>query len=172
MGVREPEPTVEPDPEETVATLVFHTARDVRTALERQLSNHGITAQQATLARLLRAWERRKRSDSSWMPRRPPRPERPSPFQIAPRLGTDGAGMTRLIDRLEAKGLVVRQNSDGDRRSISIELTATGLAIVKKAAPTFQGVNRQLLKGFTRKEVVDLTEMLRRLRENARGLSK
>lgn len=141
---------------ETIATLVFQAAREVRTALERKLSSHGITAQQATLARLLRAWERKKK---------------PSPFQVAARLGTDGAGMTRLIDRLEAKGVVVRKVGIGDRRLISIELTATGLAIAKKAAPTFESVNRQLLDGFTDKEVEQLTGMLRRLSDNARRLS-
>ena len=146
-----------PDGDETVATLVFHAARDVRVALERQLSSHGITAQQATLARLLRHWERKKK---------------PSPFQIAARLGTDGAGMSRLIDRLEAKGVVVRHEGSGDRRSIYIELTASGLAIAKKAAPRFQSVNKQLLEGFTEREVEQLTGMLRRLGDNARRLSK
>jgi len=157
VGVREADQAVEPEADESVVPLVFQTARDVRTALQRQLANHGVTAQQAILAHLLRRWERKKRR---------------SPFQIASRLGTDGAGITRLIDRLEAKGVVVRQSIEGDRRSISIELTASGLAIVKKAAPTMQGVHRQLLKGFTSEEVRNLTGMLRRLRENAKGLSK
>lgn len=142
---------------ESIAAVVLHAARDVRTALGRQLTSQGITAQQATLARMLRAWERKKR---------------PSPFQIAARLGTDGAGMSRLIDRLEAKGIVVRHNSDGDRRAISIELTASGLAIAKKASPTFQTVNRQLLDGFTKQEVEQLMNMLQRLRKNAQGLAR
>jgi len=145
------------DEGESIATLVFHVARDVRVALERQLSSHGITAQQATLARMLRAWQRKKR---------------PSPFQIAPRLGTDGAGMTRLIDRLEAKGVVVRHVGGRDRRLITIELTDTGIAIAKKAAPTFQSVNRQLLDGFTEQEVQHLTDMLQRLLRNARSLAR
>jgi DNA-binding MarR family transcriptional regulator len=145
-----------PDEGKSIASLVFHVARDVRVALERQLSSHGVTAQQATLARLLRGWQRKKR---------------PSPFQIAARLGTDGAGMTRLIDRLEAKGVVVRHVDSGDRRAITIELTATGIAIAKKAAPTFQGVNRQLLEGFSEEEVEHLTDMLRRLGDNARRMS-
>lgn len=146
-----------PDEDKTIAALVFHVARDVRVALERRLASHGITRQQATLARLLRAWARKKK---------------PSQFQIAARLGTDGAGMTRLIDRLEAKGVVVRHVDSGDRRLISIELTATGLAIARKATPTFQSVNRQLLEGFTEREVEQLTDMLRRLGDNARRLSR
>jgi DNA-binding MarR family transcriptional regulator len=145
------------DEVETVATLVFHVARDVRAALERKLSSHGITSQQATLARLLHAWEPKKK---------------PSPFQIAARLGTDGAGMTRLIDRLQAKGVVVRHAGIGDRRSISIELTANGLAIANKATPTFQTVNRQLLEGFTNHEVEHLADMLRRLGDNARRMGR
>ena len=156
MGTNEIDRSAAADGGETIATLVVQTARDMRTALERQLSSQGVTAQQATLARLLRYWERKKK---------------PSPFQIAARLGTDGAGMTRLIDRLAAKGVVVRHESGGDRRSITIELTATGLAIAKKAAPTFQGINKQLLEGFTEQEIEHLTEMLHRLRENARSLS-
>ncbi len=79
--------------------------------------------------------------------------------------------MTRLIDRLEAKGVVVRKVGIGDRRLISIELTSTGLAIAKKAAPTFETVNRQLLDGFTDKELEQLTGMLRRLSDNARRLN-
>jgi len=156
VGAKQADQAVEPDSDDTVASLVFHTARDLRTALERQLANHGITAQQATLARLLRAWKRK---------------QRPSPFQIAARLGTDGAGMNRLIDRLEAKGVVVRHVGSGDRRLISIELTATGLAIARAAAPTFQSVDRQVLEGFTKPEVEQLTNLLQRLRKNARGLS-
>ena len=157
--MRDPDVEQPPIPHEgdSIAHLVFHVARDVRVALERKLSSHGITSQQATLARMLRAWQRKKK---------------PSPFQIAARLGTDGAGVTRLIDRLEAKGVVVRQVGSGDRRLISIELTATGLAIAKKAAPTFQSVNRQLLEGFTEREVEHLTDMLRRLGDNARRLSE
>src|SRR5258707_6791365 len=121
------------DDGDSIAALVFLTAREVRTALQRKLSSHGVTAQQATLARLLRAWQRKKK---------------PSPFQIAARLGTDGAGMTRLIDRLEAKGVVVRQVGGGDRRVISVELPAPGLAGRKKTNPSVLSVNPQQLHGF------------------------
>ncbi len=68
MGAVDVERTVAGDGGETIATLVFQAAREMRTALERKLSSHGVTAQQATLARLLRAWERKKK---------------PSPFQVA-----------------------------------------------------------------------------------------
>jgi len=137
---------------ETIPGLVFQVAREVRGALDRQLSTHGVTAQQATLARLLRAWERR---------------QRPSPFQIAARLGTDGAGTTRLLDRLEKKGVVVRLAGTGDRRLVVVELTETGKAIAARATPSFQLVNKRLLAGFSEAEVKQLRSMLSRLRDNA-----
>src|SRR5260370_3444364 len=83
MGPVDVERAVAADGGETIATLVFQAAREMRTALERKLSSHGITAQQATLASLLRPWERKKK---------------PSPVQVPQRLGTDGPGMHLATD--------------------------------------------------------------------------
>jgi DNA-binding MarR family transcriptional regulator len=78
--------------------------------------------------------------------------------------------MTRLIDRLEKKGLVVRQTREGDRRLVVVELTETGKAIAARSAPSFQVVNRRLLEGFSEAEADQLRAMLQRLRENARKM--
>lgn len=144
--------------EDTIQSLVFQVTREVKLALERELSSHGITAQQATLTRLLRHWERKKKR--TWL-RRP---------EIATRLGTDGAGMTRLIDRLEKKGLVVRMTGEGDRRLVVVELTETGKAVAARSTPTFQLVNRRLLEGFSETDVDQLRSLLGRLRDNARKM--
>jgi len=137
----------------TIQHLLFQAAREVRGALEHELASHGITAQQASLAGLLRAWKRK---------------QRPSQLQIAARLGTDAAGMTRLIDRLEKKGVVVRMTGEGDRRMVVVELTDTGRAIAARATPSFEQVDRRLLVGFSAAEVAQLRSMLERLRENAK----
>jgi DNA-binding MarR family transcriptional regulator len=65
--------------------LLHRTAKELNTALERSLAPMDVTAQQAAL--LLRL-----RSEAS-------------PNRLAAALGTDTAGMTRLLDRLEDKGL-------------------------------------------------------------------
>jgi DNA-binding MarR family transcriptional regulator len=46
--------------------------------------------------------------------------------------GLDVSSMSRMLDRLEKKGLVTRTRSRVDRRKVFIELTPKGLAIVKK----------------------------------------
>jgi DNA-binding MarR family transcriptional regulator len=131
-----------------ILALLFQVARALRTDLEREVAQSGITSQQAGL--LLNAWRHRGIS----------------PGQLAAPLGTDTAGMTRLLDRLEAKGLVFRRSGASDRRLVAIELTEAGSALVPQLTPVFHQVNARLLAGLTDEEVRRLEQLLRRLRDN------
>ena len=146
----------EVDPREAVAmsTLIFHLGREMRTALDRRFTDHGITSQQAALLLLSRILKE------------------PSPIKMAERLGTDAAGMTRLLDRLEAKGLIFRKVSPNDRRSLVIVLGPRGKHVLPRLIPEFQGAERGLLEGFSKSEVEQLHVMLRRLLKNARKLNR
>jgi DNA-binding MarR family transcriptional regulator len=128
-------------------SLLHRVARDLATALDRQLTPFGITAQQAAL--LLHA----SRLQSS-------------PSQLMTALGTDTAGMTKLTDRLEAKGLIERHRNPQDRRSILIALTEDGQALVPRLGPVFGRVTRQLFNGFSTHEIGILTTTLERMRGN------
>jgi len=55
-----------------------------------------------------------------------------TPAQIAENLGVDRSAITRLVDRLEKKGLVARAQDGLDRRSIQITLTRAGEAMVEE----------------------------------------
>jgi DNA-binding MarR family transcriptional regulator len=46
--------------------------------------------------------------------------------ELASALGLSQPGTVRLLDRLEASGLVERQRGGGDRRALALELTAAG----------------------------------------------
>lgn len=140
--------------EEQISSLVAHVGRELRTALDRKLMAHGLTSQQAALlllSRLLRE---------------------PNPVKIAARLGTDTAGMTRLIDRLEKKGLIFRKMSPEDRRSIVIVLGPKSKHVLPRLIPEFRSVEEGLLDGFSKHEVEQLNSMLRRLLKNARNLNR
>jgi DNA-binding MarR family transcriptional regulator len=139
---------------ERVSSLLFHIGRELRTALDRRLEAHGLTSQQAgllLLSRLLRE---------------------PNPIRMAARQGPDTAGMTRLIDRLEAKGLVARKISPDDRRSIVVVLGPRSKHVLPRLVPTFKTVETGLLDGFDASEVRQLNSMLRRLLKNTRKLNK
>jgi len=55
-----------------------------------------------------------------------------TPAQIADNLGVDRSAVTRLVDRLEKKGLVNRLHDGLDRRSILVKLTKAGAAMVEE----------------------------------------
>jgi len=78
----------------------------------------------------------------------------------------DPGGMTRLLDRLEKKGFLRRVRMPGDRRTIQLELTATGKALRPKIVKALVTVLNRLLTGFTRKEVLQLQDLLGRMSAN------
>jgi DNA-binding MarR family transcriptional regulator len=127
--------------------LLHQVGRDLGTALERQLAPLDVTAQQAAL--LLHA----SRGPSS-------------PSQLMALLGTDTAGMTKLLDRLDGKGLLHRRRHPDDRRAVLIELTDRGKSLVPRLPPVFGRVTGQLLAGFTAEEISRLTAMLQRMLDN------
>ena len=126
---------------------MYQVARDLATALDRQLAPFGVTAQQAAL--LLHASR-----------------QQASPSQLMTALGTDTAGMTKLIDRLQAKHLIERHQHPDDRRSVLIALSEDGQALAPQLRPVFGRVTRQLFTGFTGDEIGALTAMLERMRSN------
>lgn len=57
-----------------------------------------------------------------------------APSAIAARLGLTRGAVSKLVDRLEGKGLVARTAGAGDRRYQSLALTPAGRALVPKLA--------------------------------------
>lgn len=49
-----------------------------------------------------------------------------TPFELSRKLSYDSGSMTRMLDRLEKKGFVVRARSESDRRVIELALTERG----------------------------------------------
>src|SRR3546814_12336259 len=91
------------------ASSVAQAARSMRRAVDRRLQPYGLT--EATWLPLLRL-------------SRSPVPMRQK--DLAASLGLDSSSVVRLIDALQAAGLVQRQAEDQDRRAKAIVLTARG----------------------------------------------
>jgi DNA-binding MarR family transcriptional regulator len=86
--------------------------------------------------------------------------------ELAREDGIDASAVTRLIDRLEKRGLLTRVRSSEDRRVVRLALTAEGCAIAAKLPAIFTSVLDRLLSGFTPEEVGFLKSMLRRVLAN------
>lgn len=72
-------------------------------------------------------------------------------------------GITYLVDRLAAKGLVKRQACPNDRRARYAVLTPTGLALIKRIFPTHAKMIARALSGLSTREQEEATDLVRRL---------
>ncbi len=78
----------------------------------------------------------------------------------------DAGAMTRLLDRLEAKGLCQRTRSETDRRVVNITLTDAGREAAKDIPPVLSRVQNATLTGFSNEEFETLKIFLRRILAN------
>jgi DNA-binding MarR family transcriptional regulator len=83
----------------------------------------------------------------------------------------DTGAMTRLLDRLEAKGLCRRVRSLEDRRVVNIELTEEGRAAAQEVPYVLSRVQNEHLAGFTEEEWLQLKGYLRRILVNAQAFA-
>jgi DNA-binding MarR family transcriptional regulator len=86
---------------------------------------------------------------------------------LAREYGIDASAVTRLIDRLEKRGLITRVRSEEDRRVVRLALTDEGCALAGQIPAIFTMVLDKLLGGFTPEEVGFLKSMLRRILLNS-----
>ena len=78
------------------------------------------------------------------------------------------SGVTRLVDRLEREGLIVRDNCASDGRGLYAVLTGEGEAMLAKARPThLAGVRQRFLRHFTEAELRQLAEYWERVKPGA-----
>jgi DNA-binding MarR family transcriptional regulator len=90
--------------------------------------------------------------------------------ELARECELDAGAMTRLLDRLEGKGLCRRKRSSEDRRVVNLEMTDEGREAVKVVPQVLSSVQNQLLAGFSVQEWQSLKDYLRRILDNAQAL--
>ena len=91
-------------------------------------------------------------------------------IELAREMDIDAGAVTRMLDRLEAKGLIERVRSEADRRVVHLRLTASGDAVAKKVPFVLAAVNNDFLRGFSEAEWKQLRRMLSRMADNGAAL--
>lgn len=90
------------------------------------------------------------------------------PYQLTPTellqslLLTSGA-MTSRLDRLEKAGLIRRQPSPTDRRSVQVQLTEVGLELINRILPLHIENEKQALSALSAQEQDLLSSLLAKL---------
>ena len=77
--------------------------------------------------------------------------------------------MTRLLDRLEKKGFIVRTRSDADRRMVKLELTPQGHEAARQLPSLGAAVLNEQLRGFSAADHAILLDLLGRFIANGIG---
>ena len=90
--------------------------------------------------------------------------------ELARECGGDAGAMTRMLDRLEAKGLLKRVRSTGDRRVVNLELTEDGVQAAKQIPAVLCEVQNEHLAGFSKTEWLALKGYLGRMLDNGQAL--
>lgn len=122
----------------------------LRTAavLQRQVSlvveANGITIQQYNVLRILRG------AGDEGLPT----------LAIRDRMIEEAAGITRLLDKLEASGHVRRERSTPDRRQVVCQITGSGLALLERLDRPVDEVNRAALAMLNEEEQRNLVGLL------------
>ena len=86
--------------------------------------------------------------------------------QLCKDLPYDAGAMTRMLDRLEAKGLISRRRCPDDRRVVKLELTEAGRVALPKMRECSVQVLNHFLRGFSQAEARQLESFMVRMLQN------
>ncbi len=93
-------------------------------------------------------------------------PEGHARCAIATRMIERASDITRIIDRLEKQGLVIRDRTSEDRRMSITRITEKGIELVDKIKPLIENEHAQNTKALTEDECRQLSVLLEKLYED------
>lgn len=133
---------------EEVVVALLRTADCVRRVVARTLEPYAITPQQYNVLRILRG------AGEQGLPT----------LEIAERMIEQAPGVTRLLDRLEAKALVRRERCRQDRRQVLCWLTPPGLELVEKLDTPIEMADLEAVAGLSLEDQERLLRLLDAIR--------
>jgi len=94
------------------------------------------------------------------------RAERPTASELTRQMGVDSTAVTRMIDRLSDKGLVIREPDPEDGRRHLIGLTPAARALLPRLSKTARKVERLFEAEITTERLTVFHEVLMKMLEN------
>jgi DNA-binding MarR family transcriptional regulator len=138
--------------EQEVILNIARTGDRLLIRAERLLRDYGLTGSQYNVLRILRG------------------EGKPLPMlEIAGRTVQVVPGITGLIDRLEAAGLVRRERSTEDRRVIFVSITDKGLEVLGRLDEPLVALEKRMIGCLSAAEQHRLIHLLEKIREHLEG---
>jgi DNA-binding MarR family transcriptional regulator len=148
MTPHEPARRAFDSPEQEVYLNLWRTYDRLRALEDALFAEHDLTAQQYNALRLLKA----------------ARPAAVPTLQLAGRLVSRAPDITRLLDKLEARGLVRRDRPADNRRVVGVTITEAGLDLLRRLARPVRECAKRQLGHLSEEQQRRLVELLREAR--------
>jgi DNA-binding MarR family transcriptional regulator len=136
-------------PQQEAYLNLWRTYDRLRLHEDELFSRYDLTAQQYNTLRLLQA----------------ARPEKVPTLALAGRLVSRAPDITRLLDRLSERGLIVRERPSDDRRTVHIGITDSGSELLTAMAGEVRACHRRQLGHLDAEELQQLADLLRKARQ-------
>lgn len=89
-----------------------------------------------------------------------------TPSEIAESVFREKNSVTAVINTLEREGVVRREPSTSDRRSVKVVITDKGWQVANHLNPIAQELSREVLSCLEKERVEDLIDIMRTIREH------
>ena len=89
-----------------------------------------------------------------------------TPSEIAESVFREKNSITAAINTMERQGVVRREPSPNDRRSVKVVITDKGWKEANRLSPIAQEISREVLSSIDKDKVEDMVETMRTLRES------
>lgn len=137
--------------EEEALLNIVRTADALTRDFDDVLKPHGLTGTQYNLLRILRGAGKRGVTCS----------------EIGERTIKKDPDITRLVDRMEKRGLVKRSRDGQDRRVVTTSITSEGLRKLDELEGPINKLPIQQFQGLSRQKILELIQTLETLRQRA-----
>lgn len=142
------------DNTESLGRLIYQTAQVIKNFAEKVLSPYGLTLEQFHLLKNM--------STKDGMSQR----------NLGELVNKAPANITRILDRLESKSLIIRRNSPDDRRTCQVLLTEEGLMLVHRVIGILESFSAKLITGIGQEEQQVTRATLDKIEKNLRTMSQ
>lgn len=143
------------DLQASFAPLLAQLTRQWRRAVDRRLQPYGLSeATWRPLLHLSRAGETMNQRE------------------LAAALGVDSSAVVRLLDQLQASGLIERREDEADRRAKTLHITPAGQDIAAQVESVSRAVRAQALAGIAPQELAATHAVLSRISASLAELSQ
>lgn len=131
-----------------VVINLMYTSNWLATRQEEFFKPYGITVSQFNILRILRGQGMQSLSGT----------------ELKSRMLERNSDVSRLLDRLARKGLIVRTKSSSDKRAVDVRISRKGLSVLSSIDQQIDQMEKQLFK-ISRQEAKQLSQLL----DKARG---